>query len=281
MGCLIMANLISMAGRGTRFSSQGYMLPKPLIHVDGEPMIYRVIDSLPKSDKWVFVVRQEHIDDYKIDEVIKKKIPNAIIDVDVDLIGGASIFCVEKYFDSDEEVFIAGCDNGYVFDEEKYEQLKQDTSNDCILWTFTKDKRLTDNPKAWGYTVLAEDGKTIKDMSVKIPVTDNPFNDHAVTATFYLKSAKLLYEAIRLMVEKEIKTNNEFYLDNLPVVLNMLSKKSVIFDVNLYVGWGTPAELHYFEKLVHFYGFKCSDKLELDSEEKCYWDKYFGEVHKE
>ncbi|MFH1401335.1 MAG: NTP transferase domain-containing protein, partial [Nanoarchaeota archaeon] len=69
------ANLITMAGRGKRFSDAGYMLPKPLIDVHGKPMVHRVIDSLPPSDKWIFVVRDEHVKEHSIDKVIKERIP--------------------------------------------------------------------------------------------------------------------------------------------------------------------------------------------------------------
>ena len=62
-----MINLVTMAGKGKRFSDEGYLLPKPLIQIDGEPMIWKVIDCLPKASKWIFIVRQEHIDDYSID----------------------------------------------------------------------------------------------------------------------------------------------------------------------------------------------------------------------
>ena len=74
-----MANIIPMAGLGSRFYEQGYQLPKPLIPVSEKPMIVRVIESLPKSDKWIFIMRKEHIDKYKIDCLLKKKISNAII----------------------------------------------------------------------------------------------------------------------------------------------------------------------------------------------------------
>ncbi len=60
-----MANIIPMAGLGSRFSKEGYILPKPLIPVSGKPMILKVIESLPISEKNIFIVRKEHIDDYQ------------------------------------------------------------------------------------------------------------------------------------------------------------------------------------------------------------------------
>ena len=274
-----MINLITMAGRGKRFSDEGYLLPKPLIPINGEPMIWKVIDCLPKADKWIFVVRQEHIDDYDIDKVIKVKIPEAIITVDNDLLGGASIFCAEEHIPEDEEIFIAGCDMGFIHDKQKFEDLKN-SDYDCILWTFTKDPRISARPQSWGYAVLENDNKTIKDMSVKIPISDNPFNDHVVAATFWLRSKKVLYDAIRLMIEKEIKTNNEYYLDNLPLVLKQLNKKSCIFDVDLLIGWGTPEEFHEFEKINYFHEFKNLRDLEIKEDQVKLWDKYFNEISK-
>lgn len=270
-----MANLVTMAGRGKRFSEAGYLLPKPLIPIDGEPMIWKVINCLPPSDKWIFVVRQEHIDEHHIDKVIKQKIPHAIITVDKDLLGGASIFCAEQYLDDHEEVFIAGCDMGFVYNKEAFEHLKQNHVYDCILWTFTKDPRIPANPKAWGYAVLEQDGKTIKDMSVKVPISDTPFNDHVVAATFWLRSKKVLYQAIRMMIQKEIKTNNEYYLDNLPLSLNLIGKKSCIFDVDLLVGWGTPQEFHEFEKIAFFYRFGKLADIGLSTRDQQLWELYF------
>lgn len=272
-----MINLVSMAGRGKRFSEQGYLLPKPIIPIDGVPAIWRVIDLLPKADKWIFVVRQEHIDDYEIDKVIKEKIPGAIITVDKDLLGGASIFCAEEHIPDGEEVFIAGCDMGFLYDEKKFESLKNDKKYDCVLWTFTEDKRIPANPKAWGYAVLDEDKKTIKDMSVKVPISDDPYHDHVVAATFWIRSKEILYDAIRIMIKKEIKTNNEYYLDNLPLALNLLDRKSCIFDVDLLIGWGTPQEFHEYEKIEFLNKFGSLDKLEMAQREKKLWEKYFNE----
>jgi len=270
-----MINLISMAGKGKRFSEEGYFLPKPLIPVNGAPMVWKVIDCLPKADKWIFIVRQEHIDDYCIDKVIKQKIPEAIISIDKDLLGGASIFCAEKYIPDNEEVFIAGCDMGFIYNKEKFEELKKNKDYACILWTFTKDKRISEKPESWGYAVLEKDGLTIRDMSVRVPISNNPFEDHAVAATFWLRSKKVLYDAIRIMINKKIKTNNEYYLDNLPLALKLLNKNSCIFDVDLLIGWGTPKEFHEFEKLNFLYKFK--NLSQLSENKKKLWEKYFKE----
>ena len=66
--------LIPMAGEGSRFREKGYELPKPLIDVDGQPMIKKVIDNFDKDwiDEYIFICRREHEDLYQISEKLQK-----------------------------------------------------------------------------------------------------------------------------------------------------------------------------------------------------------------
>ena len=57
-----------MAGRGSRFTEQGYTDSKPFIDVNGKPMIQRVIENLgiefDKNYMFVLVCLQEDFDKY-------------------------------------------------------------------------------------------------------------------------------------------------------------------------------------------------------------------------
>ena len=58
-----------MAGEGQRFLDAGYSMPKPLIDVNGLPMIIRAAKSLPKADQWIFLCKQDHIKNYNMDKI--------------------------------------------------------------------------------------------------------------------------------------------------------------------------------------------------------------------
>jgi len=47
--------IIPMSGIGNRFLNAGYTEPKPLIEVDGSPMIYHVIDLFPGETDFIFI----------------------------------------------------------------------------------------------------------------------------------------------------------------------------------------------------------------------------------
>jgi dTDP-glucose pyrophosphorylase len=261
-----------MAGLGSRFSEEGYLLPKPLIPVSGMPMIISAIRGLPAADKWIFLVRKEHVEQFAIDKVIKKEIPGAIIiEIDKTTEGQASTCTLAMpYVDDDEEILIAACDNSFLFDEKRLEALKERA--DAVVWTFTKNTLLTDKPTAWGWVKIENDGETINDMSVKIPVSKDPFNDHAVVATFYFKRAGDFKAAYNAMVEEDFRINNEFYVDSIPIFLKKLGKKSVIFDVDLYVSFGKPKDLYLYEEKefqFHYAKEKLTDPL---------WVKYFSKL---
>ncbi len=238
-----------MAGLGSRFQKEGYLLPKPLIPVSDKPMITQVINYLPKTERSIFIVRTEHINAFSIDRIINGAVTNAtIIPIDYTTEGQATTCHLGiEDIEDDEEIIINSCDNSFLYNEAKFDALRTRPDVDSIVWTFTKDKLLTDKPEAWGWVKLSEDQETITDMSVKIPVSDNPFNDHAVVATFWFRRASDFKLAYKRMVEENYRINGEFYVDSLPIFMKKMGKKNIIFPVDLYVSWGKPADLHLYD----------------------------------
>ena len=62
--------VIPMAGLGTRFSNAGYTTPKPLIDIEGKPMIQQAVETVGFEGKYIFIIQR--------DELIKKSISNLI-----------------------------------------------------------------------------------------------------------------------------------------------------------------------------------------------------------
>ena len=72
--------IMPMAGEGSRFLKEGWTTPKPLILLDGKPLFQHAIESVSAPGipmKYSFIVRQEHIDKYHLDEGIRSIVPNA------------------------------------------------------------------------------------------------------------------------------------------------------------------------------------------------------------
>lgn len=238
-----------MAGRGERFSNAGYKISKPLIKVSNEPMIVKAIKTFPKSEDWVFVCRDEHIKNDHIDEEIKKILPHAkFLPIDYITEGQACTCLLAKnLINPDEPLFIGSCDSGMVWNKEKYESLILEKDTDIVCFGFTKQNKLAYNPKACSWIKLKGDGKTIDKVSVKMPVSNDPYNDNAVVSFFYFKTARLFFEIAEDLIKNNIRVNNEFYVDSCINHGIKLGYKAKIFVINQYIGWGTPEELREYE----------------------------------
>jgi hypothetical protein len=79
----------------------------------------------------------------------------------------------------------------------------------------------------------------IRDVSIKKPFTDKP-NTHAIIGTMFFRKTRTFKDGYDYIVKHDIRTNGEFYVDN---VLNPLIAKGLCvkaFIVDYYLCWGTP-----------------------------------------
>lgn len=73
--------VIPMSGFGDRFRRAGYTIPKPLIEVDGKPIIGHVIDLFPGEKEFIFICNEEHLSDpqYRMGEILIRLCPSGRI----------------------------------------------------------------------------------------------------------------------------------------------------------------------------------------------------------
>jgi NDP-sugar pyrophosphorylase family protein len=232
-----------MAGLGSRFADAGFVLPKPLIPIDGVPMVVRALLDLPRATRVVFVVHAEHVRQFAIDNVLRQWVPNCRIVVAPGLTQGqaCSVRLAAAELDADEQVLVAACDNTHLYDAAALAALTSQPETACLIWTYRNDSRVLIRPTAYGWVDV--NGEVVRNVSVKVPISTDPLHDHAVTGTFWFRRAGEMVEAIDALVASEARVNNEFYLDSVPNVL--ISKKQTVrvFEVEKYIGWGTPADL--------------------------------------
>tara|TARA_B110001452_G_scaffold182276_1_gene153112 strand:- start:980 stop:1738 length:759 start_codon:yes stop_codon:yes gene_type:complete len=244
--------LIPMAGAGSRFKKERYKTPKPLILVNQKPMVVEATNHLPKSEKQIYICRKEHLEDDKIDIEIKKDYSNSkFISIDYLTEGQASTcLLAKKEINNDEELIIGACDNGMIWEEEKF--LSEKKQADCLVWTFRNNVTVINNPEAYGWVEI-NDRNEAKRVSVKVPISKYPISDHAIVGTFWFQKGKYFVDAAEKMILKNRRINNEFYVDE---CINDLIEAGLIvkvFEVNKYICWGTPNDLKTYEYWQQFH----------------------------
>lgn len=66
-----------MSGFGERFRRAGYQVPKPLIEIEGKPIIAHIIDMFPGEQNFIFICNQAHLDEagYSMETILKAYCP--------------------------------------------------------------------------------------------------------------------------------------------------------------------------------------------------------------
>jgi NDP-sugar pyrophosphorylase family protein len=250
-------NLIPLAGKGSRFLKKEYSQPKPLIEVSGKPMVVQAASYLPTSEKPIFVCLKEHLDQYGLDEEIRRAYPNAKIIILDNVAEGQAITCrfgLENE-DLDAPLLIAACDNGMLWDADEYSEMINDRSIDVIAWSFRNHPSTKLNPEMYGWIKVGENNK-IERVSVKQKISDNPKNDHAVVGTFYFRKARFFLDALNNLIAKNIRVNGEFYVDSCLNEVVELGLNAKVFEIGNYICWGTPNDYKTYLYWQSFF-FKC------------------------
>jgi len=140
--------IIPIGGIGKRFKDDGFDLPKPLIPVLGNPMIYKVIENLDLDEKdTIHVIYNPELKNYRFESFLIKEFPKINFNF-ICLSGltrGASetiLFGLqnmeEKYLDS--EFLIMDCDTFY--EDNVIKKYKESGNKNNIFYFIDKE----DNP---------------------------------------------------------------------------------------------------------------------------------------
>ena len=248
--------LIPMAGAGQRFADAGYTVHKPAIMTvdratgQEKPMVVCATKDLPgvaaDGSNVIYVDRNFHQTD-GVEDAIRAWYPQAsFITVD-HLTEGQACTCMlaEPYLDPEQPLLIAGCDNGMDIDRDAFDALTKEC--DCIVFTYRHNEAVLANPNVYGWMIADADGN-ITGTSIKKAISDRPMEDPAVVATFWFRRAAVFIEATKKMIAENDRINGEFYVDQTVKHVLDLGYRAKIFDIDRYVGWGTPADYEGYQK---------------------------------
>jgi len=228
--------LIPMAGRGKRFEDTGYSFPKPLIDINGKPMIQIIVENLNFPVEHVFLCQREHSEKYALKELLELISPRCKIVQVNDITEGAACTALlaKEFINNDEELIIANSDQWIDWNNQHF--LSYLRSNDASggIVTF-----IATHPK-WSF-VKINDKNEVLEVAEKRPISNI-----ATVGIYYFKKGKYFVEAAEKMIGKNIRTNNEFYIA--PVYNEMIQdgEKILHYPIAEMRGLGTPEDLSRF-----------------------------------
>jgi dTDP-glucose pyrophosphorylase len=225
-----------MAGAGSRFEKAGYSFPKPLIDVNGKPMIQVVIDNLSLDANYIYVVQKSHREKYNLDTLLNLITPKCtIVEVDGITEGAAcTALLAKEYINNENPLFFANSDQFVEWESNEFMYKMQETQVDGGIVTFEST-----HPK-WSFV-------KINDFGYATEVAEkNPISNIATVGYYYWKHGSDFVKYAKNMIKKNIRVNNEFYV--CPVFNEAITdgKKISTFNIKKMWGIGTPEDLNYF-----------------------------------
>lgn len=227
--------LIPMAGLGSRFAEKGYSLPKPIIDVAGKPMIERVVESLDILANYVFIVQESHLSTYGLDKTLNRIAPGCKIVAINGITDGAArtTLAARDHIDNDAPLIIANSDQIVEWDSSEFVSATCNPLSSGAIALFKAD-----HPK-WSYAEIVDD--RVARVAEKVVISNN-----ASVGIYGWKSGHDYVRYAQQMIDKNIRTNNEFYI--CPVYNEAIEDGHKILPVFIdkMYGVGTPEDLNQY-----------------------------------
>ena len=233
--------IMPMAGEGSRFTKEGWTTPKPLIELKGTPLFIRAINSVSIDDvsmKYSFIVRQEHIDNYKIDQQIKAILPNANIFSVLKTTRGAVETCLmaESVISEDDGIIVMDCDlefrsKAYINGIRQILEKPMEKVDGGMLVSFES------NLPKYSYAEIDKDNRVIRTAEKEV------ISNHALCGAYFFSTGKGFLNAAHRLINEQNFSKPEFYVSLLYNYLLQNGETVLLAEMEQYFSYGTPEEL--------------------------------------
>lgn len=244
--------LVPMAGFGDRYLRAGYTHPKPLIPVDGKPMIERVLEAFtPRAadDRYLFVVNRTHAETTDLVPTLQRLVPDAqIVVVEPHKDGPVhTLLAAEPHVAPDEEVILNYCDFGVDWSYPEFRAWLAEHQWDGAMSAYRGFHPHSLGPTLYAYMRMAEDDQTVVEIREKHHFTPDKFSEYASSGLYYFRRAETLFRIAKEQMQRGERVQGEFYVSMAVQALIAEGGKVGAFPLPHFYQWGTPADLRDWE----------------------------------
>jgi len=176
--------LIPMSGQGTRYQAAGYKEPKPMIPVNGRPMIQRLLEKFPQEWSCFFVLAENH-KNTGLEELLRELRPLAKI-IYVPRHSEGPLVAIEQalpFLDSKKSTLISYCDYGMKWDPWDFKEFVHSTECDACVISYRGFHAHYLSPVTYAYSRL--EGEKVKQVKEKGSFTENREREFASSGAYF------------------------------------------------------------------------------------------------
>ena len=237
--------VVPMSGFGERFRRAGYAIPKPLIQIEGKPIISHVVDLFDSDSKFFFVVNSDHLEDEALGlgKTLKAIAPDCqIISIAPHRLGPVHA-CLQAipYLDVNEAVFVNYSDFSCLWD---FGDFLADARERDLEGSVPAYRGF--HPHSGGstnYAYIREENFFLKEIREKEPFTANKMREFASTGGYYFLSAALMLHYFEQLVAEGFSVNGEFFVSSAVELMARDDLNVGVYEIQHFMQWGTPEDL--------------------------------------
>ena len=246
--------VIPMSGFGERFRRAGYAVPKPLIEVDGKPIIGHVIDLFPGETDFIFICNEDHLanPDYRMAQILEELCPTGrVVGIPAHKLGPIfAVHQVEHLLDPARPVIVNYCDFTCYWNWDHFKSFVAKTACAGAIPAYKGFHPHTLGTTNYAYIKEVEmpggDGEGsgwVADIQEKQPYTDNRMEEFASSGTYYFASAKIMGDAFKQTMDQDLNVGGEFYVSLAYKPMLAEGKRVAVYPLQHFMQWGTPDDL--------------------------------------
>ena len=237
--------VIPMSGFGERFRRAGYDRPKPLIEIDGKPIIAHVIDMYPGETDFLFICNRDHLNEpaYRMREILQSYCPTGrIISIESHKLGPIhAVTLASEHLDLQKPTLVSYCDFTCYWDWNHFREFVARSACDGAIPAYRGF-----HPHTLGttnYAYLREKDGWVLDVQEKQPYTNNRMDEYASSGAYYFATAQLMLEAFAAAKAQDLNVGGEYYVSLAYKPLLAASKNIAVYPLQHFMQWGTPTDV--------------------------------------
>ncbi len=237
--------VIPMAGNGVRFRDAGYSVPKPLIDVQGRPMIAHVIDNVRIDHcNLILISRRHDVEAYpEMFSKLQSHYGCQFILLDNPTEGAAcTVLHALDLINNDISLLLANSDQVVDYSVKHFIEDAWTRGLDGSILAFHEAQR---HPK-WSYAMVGGNG-LVTETREKVAIST-----HATVGIYWFAKGKYFVDAANAMIAQNDRCNNEYYVCPTYNYLIRQGMKIGIYEIakEQMHGLGTPEDLRTYLQTV-------------------------------
>lgn len=230
--------VIPMAGDAKSFKKAGYKFPKFLVDIVGKPMIQWVTENINAEAKYIFILKEDHYNDYNMKYMLPLLVDNLEIVTTKEKTEGAplTVLLAENLINNNKPLAIINADQYMEWNSNEFFYAMAADECDGGIVTFESTHPM--------YSFV----KTDKNGFISECAEKKPISRFATAGVYYFRRGSDFVAGAKSMIKKKITTQGQYFI--CPVYNELIAKGMKIrkYDIQKFWSFAIPEELKDFKK---------------------------------